>query len=151
MIMDLDLDEFCKTIKESEVMYLATSVDNEVFIRPVSPLLVDEKTVCFYTANDSEKYQQMKANSQIAFCVGPMGAYQVKGTIRFLGSVFSEENKALNKQYRERYKGAFEISAPGETMENNEFVIVDISVVKGWIFDKENPEIPIGMGETHFA
>lgn len=148
--MELNLNDFKQAVTETEIIYLATSANDKATIRPVSPLFLDDSKVCFYTASDSRKYAQMKENPNVAFCVGAMGSYQVEGTVEFLGSVFSEENAEINKAYRARYIGAFEEAAPGETMELNEFIVINISQIKGWIFNDENPPIPVGMGEIHF-
>ncbi|MEG0324675.1 MAG: pyridoxamine 5'-phosphate oxidase family protein, partial [Raoultibacter sp.] len=134
-----------------EVMYLATSAHDSVSIRPVSPLMKERGVVCFYTSKDSRKYEQMKENPQVAFSDGAVGRYQAEGTVRFLGSVFADENAGLYAAYKERYAGAFEMSAPGEVMELHEFIAIDLVLIKGWIFDKANPEIPVGQGEIHFS
>lgn len=146
--MQLDQNQFRDTVKNAEIIYLATSKDNDVSVRPVSPLIVgDDMTVYFYTSNQSKKYGQMKANPNIAFCVGTNGCYQVQGVAKFLGNVFSDENKWLKGKYKEKYAFAFEIGAPGEDMQTNEFVAIDIKSLKGWIFEGE---IPVGMGEVKF-
>ena len=148
--MELDYNDFAETVRNEEIMYLATSGDDGIAIRPVSPLMGEGNTVYFYTSHTSRKYAQMKQNPSVAFSVGSAGRYQAEGTVRFLGGVFASENAELNAAYRARYTGAFEISAPGEDMESNEFIAVDIAVLKGWIFDKENPSMPIGQGEIRF-
>ena len=61
-----------------------------------------------------------------------------------------EENAALANAYKAKYQGAFEEAAPGEVMESNEFLVIDLGLLRGWIFDKENPEVPIGQGEIAF-
>lgn len=148
--MELDLKDFAETVKAEEVMYLATAAGDRVSVRPISPLLLDEKTVCFYTSKDALKYAQMKENPHVGFVVGAVGRYQGEGTVRFLGSVFAEENAALANAYKAKYQGAFEEAAPGEVMESNEFLVIDLGLLRGWIFDKENPEVPIGQGEIAF-
>jgi len=148
-IMKLNLEHFTDAVKDAEIIYLATSKDNVVTIRPVSPLLVgDLMTVYFYTGNDSVKYGQMRANPNVAFCVGTYGQYQVQGTVRFLGSVFSEKNKPLKEVYKTKYEFAFEVGAPGEDMALNEFIAIDIRVLKGWIFEGGNP---VGLAEERFG
>ena len=149
--MELNLDQFREMVAGADVILLATSAENDVSIRPVSPLILDDPSVVyFYTSYDSNKYAQMKANKNVAFCVGPVGSYQAKGTVRFLGGIFAPENEALNAAYKKKYVGAFEMAAPGEDMATNEFMAIDIKNLKGWIFSEENPEEPIGMGEVTF-
>ncbi|WP_139652337.1 pyridoxamine 5'-phosphate oxidase family protein [Raoultibacter phocaeensis] len=149
--MELNVDDFIETVRTEEIMFLATAAGDEVSVRPVSPLMGEGNVVYFYTSKDSRKYRQMKENPVAAFVIGAAGRYQAEGTVRFLGSVFSEENEELNGQYRAKYRGAFEEAAPGEDMESNEFIAFDLKTLKGWIFDTENPEIPIGKGELTFA
>lgn len=149
--MELNMEHFKETVRTEEVMYLATSADDVVTVRTVSPLLRDDLTVYFYTSCKSQKYQQMKKNSNVAFTIGVNGCYQAQGTVRFLGSVFAEENAELNAVYRNKYEGAFVEAAPGEDMQSNEFMAIDIKMLKGWIFGPENPMEPIGVGEKHFA
>ena len=149
--MDLDLNDFIETVRTEEIMFLATASGSEVSVRPVSPLMGEGNTVYFYTSKDSRKYRQMKENPVAAFVIGAAGRYQAEGTVRFLGGVFGEENEALNQQYRAKYRGAFEEAAPGEVMESNEFIALDLKTLKGWVFDTENPEIPVGKGEMTFA
>lgn len=146
--MQLDLNQFRDTVKEASIIYLATSKNNHVTVRPVSPLITDDSmTVYFYTSNQSEKYEQMKANPNIAFSVGSNGCYQAQGTVKFAGNVFSDENKWLKDKYKEKYAFAFEVGAPGEDMQTNEFIAIDIKLLKGWIFEGE---VPVGMGEVRF-
>lgn len=149
--MELDLNDFVETVQNEEVMYLATSALGGVSIRPVSPLAGEKNTIYFYTSKDSRKYKQMKENPQVAFSLGSVGRYQAEGKVRFLGGVFADENAELQRAYRNRYRGAFEIAAPGEVMESNEFIAIDLHLIRGWIFDKENPEMPIGQGEIQFS
>lgn len=148
--MKLDLEVFRKTVAEEEVMFLATSKDDDVTIRPVSPLIMEGMTVYFYTGNQSEKYAQMRANPKVAFSLGLNGCYQVQGTVKFLGGVFEEKNTQIRNAYKEKYKGAFEVAAPGEDFSTIEFMAVDIKVLKGWIFDVKDPNVPLGMGVEIF-
>jgi len=145
--MKLDLEDFKETVRKEEVMYLATTKNNDVSIRTVSPLLIGDNTVCFYTSHNSEKYDQLKANPKAAFCVGMYGRYQAQGTVKFLGSVFNEENETIRELYKAKYHGAFEIAAPGEDMHTNEFIIIEIKLIKGWIFEGE---MPVGLADLKF-
>ena len=148
--MELDVNDFEQTVRSEEVMYLATASGEEVSVRPVSPLMGEGNIVYFYTSKDSRKYRQMRENPHAAFVIGAVGRYQGEGDVRFLGSIFSDENEALREQYKAKYHGAFEEAAPGEVMESNEFIALDLKRVQGWIFDKEQPEVPIGQGEITY-
>ena len=146
--MKLDFEAFKKTVEKEYVLYLATSSENDVTLRSVCPIIID-KTIYFYTGNTTQKYQQMKTNENIAFSIGVNGLYYGQGKVEFLGSVLTDKNKSLKEIYQKKYEGAFEISAPGEDINSNEFIGIHIRVLKEWLFDNENG-IPLGLVEEKF-
>lgn len=125
-------------VNKEEVMILATSDGEKVGVRTVSPLLIDGRII-FYTSKGSNKYIQMEKNNNIGFCIGMNGIYQGEGKVKFLGSVFADENKEINEVYRKKYVGAFEEGAPGEDMQSNQFIEIELTGLKGWRFEGEVP------------
>lgn len=148
--MKLDLNHFKETVEKEEIMYLATSDEQHVTLRPVSPLLIEEKgihNIYFYTSNQSNKYKQLMRNPNVSINIGQMGIYQAEGVVRFLGGVFEDKNTELKEAYTKKYPGAFEHPAPGEDMKSNEFLVVEIKLLKGWIYEGEQP---VGFAQEIF-
>jgi len=143
MNLEFDMNDFREVVKTEEKMYLATSANNHVLLRIVSPLLVGDKII-FYTGNHSNKYQQMKDNKNVGVYIGN---YQLEGTVNFLGHYDTLENKEIKKLYKEKYIGAFEYFVPGEDPTKIEFIEVNVKHLMGWVFEGENP---IGMVEKEF-
>lgn len=141
--MKLNFENFKNTINKEYVIYLATGENNNITMRAISPIMI-ESDIYFYTGNTSEKYMQMKANPNVAFSIGPLGLYYGQGEVEFLGSVLDEKNKKLKEIYKNKYKDAFEIAAPGEDINTNEFVKIKLTILKEWIWDKEKND-PSGL------
>ena len=146
--MKLNFENFKKTVEKEYVINLATSAENKVTLRSVGPIIIDQ-TIYFYTGNNDEKYRQMKANNNVAFSIGINGKYYGQGKAKFLGSIFDDKNHHLREIYKKKYEGAFEISAPGEDMNSNEFIGIHIMLLKEWIFDAEKG-IPLELVEEKF-
>ena len=135
MKKELNIEQFHEVVQKEEMLYLATSANDKVTMRIVSPLLVDDKII-FYTGSHSNKYKQMEVNSNVA---GQIGNYQFEGVVTFLGYFDLPENERIKNLYKEKYVGAFEHFMPGEIKENIEFVEISLAHVKAFIFEGEFP------------
>lgn len=146
--MKLNFEDFKNTINKEYVIYLATGENNNITMRAISAIMIDSD-IYFYTGNTSEKYMQMQVNPNVAFSVGPLGIYYGQGKVEILGRVLDEKNKELKEIYQKKYEGAFEIAAPGEDMNTNEFVKIKLTILKEWIWDKETNS-PLGLAIEKF-
>ena len=131
-------DDFQNAMGKTKVMYLATSQNDYVTSRPVSPVHKG-MTIYFYTDDYSLKAIQMHANPRVAIS---FNTYMIEGSVRFLGFPLAPENKEILEIYKKKY---------GETFEDIEnsvvFIAVDITRIRHWIM--ENGE-PVNMAETRY-
>ncbi len=112
------------------VMTLSTAANDSVTMRPVSPVLYENK-ILFFTAAESKKYQQMKANPH---CCVSIGAFFAEAKVTFCGSTMLPENEELRSAYDAKFPGAFD-----EGMKfggrDAEFILLIPEKLTGWTFE----------------
>lgn len=137
--MNVDLNELQKTLDETEVISLATSADDLVTVRQVSPLSIG-LLLYVRTSLSSRKAIQMLENPNVAVCVGN---FYFTGRSELLGKVTLPENEEIKKAYRERYPESF--SEDDEFIQDDEvFFLIRIRKISQWVYENN---IPVGLAE----
>jgi len=127
---------FYELMKKEETFTLATSSDNFVSMRVVSPVIYDGD-ILFYTNKKSLKYKQLEKNKN---CCVKIAYFTAGATARFLGSTMLPENSEYREIYENKFPNAFDVNFPFNGT-NDDFVILRIHNLKGWVYE-ENTEIP---------
>lgn len=137
--MNVNLSELQKTLTETEVISLATSADDLVTVRQVSPLSIG-LLLYVRTSLSSRKAKQMLKNPNVAVCVGN---FYFTGRSELLGKVTLPENEEIKKAYRERYPESF--SEEDEFIQDDEvFFLIRIREISQWVYENN---IPVGLAE----
>jgi len=142
--MKLNYEKFIEDLKTESLIYLAASKDNKVIIRTVSPLICDNK-IYFYTGSDTQKYDYISENNNIAFA---FNYYQVEGQIEFIGNPMDEQNTNIKNAYIKKYSNAFK--EPKDTLDKMIFCKINLKNIKQWVFDEHNENLPVGISEKVF-
>ena len=137
--MNLNFEELQELLNKTEVIYLATSENDNVTSRPVSPLCIGE-TIYIRTSQSSLKAQQMKKNPNTSICIENF-YFTAKATC--LGSVVLTENETIKNAYKERFPESF--SEADEFIQSDE-VFFELKPAKlfQWIY---KDDIPVGLAE----
>ena len=137
--MKVNLKKLEDTLNTAEVIYLATSKNDIVSARPISPLNMGLQLFIRTSAN-TKKAKEMIANPNVAVCVGN---FYFTGRAIALGSAFSESNKKIKEAYCLRYPESF--SDQDEFIQSDElFFEVSIEEISEWIYEGD---IPIGLAQ----
>lgn len=137
--MNVNLSELQKTLAETEVISLATSANDLVTARQVSPLSVGLH-LYVRTSLSSRKAIQMLENPNVAVCVGN---FYFTGRSELLGKVTLPENEVIKKAYKERYPESF--SEDDEFIQDDEvFFLIRIRKISQWVYENN---IPVGLAE----
>lgn len=131
-------DNFQSALEKAHVIYLATSQNDYVTARPMSPINIGN-TVYIYTDAYSLKALQLRANPNVAFC---FDSYMVEGKARFLGHPQDPGNAELFKIHKEKYKESM-----AGVNSSVVFIAIDITRIRQWLF--ENGE-PVNVAETRY-
>lgn len=124
------LTELCEAAKQSQTMILATTANDSVTMRTVSPVLYQEKILIF-TSPKSRKYQQLQANPHCAFMINDIF---VEATTQFLGATLAKENQAYQKAYLQKFNDAFDEKAAFNGCQA-EFVLFTPQKITSWSFN----------------
>ena len=131
--MKADMEQFWKEVEETDHLVLATSKDDVVTIRPISPLCYNgEIVVC--TSPGSRKAAQVSANPNVAVSAG---LFYLQGRARSLGPASAPENQAVRAAYGARYPGSFDGGDP-QFKGDEIFVSIAVTKLNQWVMD--NPE-----------
>ncbi|MCB6611543.1 pyridoxamine 5'-phosphate oxidase family protein [[Clostridium] symbiosum] len=137
--MNVNLNELQKTLAETEVISLATSADDLVTVRQVSPLSIG-LLLYVRTSLSSRKAIQMMENPNVAVCVEN---FYFTGRSELLGKVTLPENEEIKNAYRKRYPESF--SEDDEFIQDDEvFFLIRIRKVSQWVYENN---IPVGLAE----
>lgn len=128
------VSKFYGIIKNEMAVTLATSCDQRVTMRLVSPVYY-EGSILIFTDPHSLKYQQLKRNPYC--CVGA-GAFFAEAKAEFLGATMSDANAKWRAVYSEKFPGAFEegVAHGGRAAE---FVLLKPTKLTGWAFEDGSP------------
>lgn len=128
---------FWESVKKEEGAILATSANDNVTMRTVSPVWYKD-AVLIFTSPESQKYQQLKVNPKCCLAVG--GCF-MEASAQFLGHTMLDENSALRDVYAQKFQGAFDENIPfgGRSAE---FILLRPVRVKGWTFENGEPTGP---------
>ncbi len=100
---DTLVQEVIGILDRQAVMALATSAGGRVTARSMSVIHAG-LTVYFQTATDSDKYQQLAANPNVALCGSNL---QMEGRAQDLGHPLSQHNRFFADAYSQRHPGSF--------------------------------------------
>lgn len=135
--MEIDRELLFETLAKAETVILATSAEDIVTARPVSPVLVGE-VLYVRTEDDSRKALQMTANAHVAICVDH---FYMEGIAENKGHTSLPENAAIKEEYIKRYPDAF--SERDEYLRGNEvFFAIELTRVHQWVYENG---VPIGL------
>lgn len=107
-------------------MVLATSYQDKVTARTVSTILYNNK-IYFQTANDMEKYEQIKNNKNVALT---KGFYQIEGHAKSIGRW--EEVPQLSELYKTKHRSSYENYG---NLKQEEVIEVTITNIKLWSYE----------------
>lgn len=144
--MQNTLDAFFAAIEKNLTITLATASEGSVTMRLVSPVLY-QGAILLFTAADSVKYRQLKANPNC--CIAADGFF-AEATATFRGATGLAENDALRKAYCAKFPDAFDenVAFGGR---NAEFLLLNPTRLTGWTFpadaeaDSEVPSMPFSI------
>ncbi len=97
------VERMFEILGSSQVMALATSVNDHVTVRNMSCLFYDEK-IYFKTDINFRKTKQILANPNVALC---WSGVQVEGTAENKGLVVDEPGQRFAKGYEKSFKGSY--------------------------------------------
>lgn len=125
---------FYEGIKTEMAVTLATASDGSVTMRLVSPVY-EPDGILMFTAADSLKYRQLRANPNCCIAVAGMFA---EATAEFLGATMLDANQARREAYCRKFPGAFDEGIPlgGRAAE---FILLKPVRLKGWAFENDVP------------
>lgn len=128
------ISHFYEMIQKEMAVTLATSSDQSVTMRLVSPVYY-KGNILIFTDPGSTKYQQLKSNPHC--CIGA-GNYFAEAKAVFLGSTMLDANEKLRAVYCEKFPGAFDegVALGGR---DAEFVLLMPTKLKGWTFEGDTP------------
>ena len=126
------LEQFYEIIKKEMTITLATSAGGSVTMRIVSPVFY-QGAILIFTANDSKKYRQLKANPR---CGIGAGLFFAEAAAEFRGPTLLPENKELRNAYCGKFPKAFDegVEFGGR---DAEFILLRPSRITGWAFDDD--------------
>ena len=131
--MKVDIELFWQELEKTTSMAMATSKDDVVTIRPISPLRhVQEIVIC--TDPNSRKAAQISANPNVAICLGP---FYLQGRARNLGAACQTANLPIKEAYCARYPGAFKAESPQFTGDEI-FIAITLAKLSQCVADGEN-------------
>jgi Pyridoxamine 5''-phosphate oxidase. len=128
---------FWNSVKNEEIMFLATAADDSVSMRTVAPVHYDD-AVLIFTGPPSRKYAQLKKNPNCCFSL--TGCF-VEAKAEFMGPTLSESNAKLREAYEKKFKGAFDEDAEYNGR-NSEFILLRPIVMKGWGMENGTYTLP---------
>lgn len=137
--MEVDLEQLKEALEAAETIVLSTSNNDIVTARPVS-IMSDGLTIYVRTDENSRKALQMKANPNIAVCVG---SFYGEGQAKSAGYTSDVDNKKLKRKYIQRYPGAFS-DADVYLSDTEVFYEITLSKVFQWVYDGG---LPAGLAE----
>lgn len=124
--------QFYKQVNESMTIVLATSKDNKITMRYVSPVLFNNDILIFTSCN-SLKYQQLKENPNCGIYIKD---FFVEAKATFYGNTMNEENRELRDVYNAKFMGAFEDNTDFGGV-NKEFILLHPTRITGWGFEND--------------
>ena len=127
-----NVEQFFNAIQHAGYVTLATSENDEVTMRIISPALY-EKHILFFTHSDSIKYRQLQANPRCCISTRYFVAY---GEAQFRGATMARENILLRDEYCEKFRRAFDSNSSFNGCDA-EFILIKINKIKGWSYENE--------------
>lgn len=131
------VEEFWACVKKDEGGLLATSANDRVTMRVVSPVYYDS-AILIFTSPDSLKYQQLKENP---LCCISIGGSFLEAKAEFHGHTMKDENASLREVYSAKFNDAFDENLAFGGRES-EFIILKPVRLRGWTFDNGIPVEP---------
>lgn len=124
------LAHFYELIRTEMTIPLATAADGRVTMRLVSPVSY-QNAILIFTAGDSTKYQQLKANPRCCIAVGSLFA---EAAAEFCGPTSLSGNAPLRDAYSAKFPDAFaeDVLFGGR---DAEFILLHPTRITGWTFE----------------
>jgi uncharacterized pyridoxamine 5'-phosphate oxidase family protein len=131
------LEKFWESVKQEDSALFATSANESVTMRTISPVYHDG-AILMFTAPTSLKYQQLKENPN---CCVAVGGYFLEASAEFFGATMLDKNTVLRDVYSKKFSDAFSDSVE-HGGRDAEFLLLKPKRVKGWVFENGAPTEP---------
>ena len=127
-------NEFFERLGESCYMVLATS-SNDYPLASTMTCIVFDDAIWMQTDKKFPKYNQIKANSQVALCKGPV---QVEGKAVLCGHPLDKENEKIASLLKKHHPESYEMYAKVDTE-----VVIKVIPEKAidWLYEKGDNRI----------
>lgn len=126
--------KFFEKLAKKSHMVLATSTNDRVTARSISPVVIGEK-LYFQTDSELLKYSQLTHNPKIALCELDL---QIEGIAKVIGHPFEDQNKFFVEAFSQKHPGSFNNYTHLKTE-----VVVEITLVliQLWSYEDGKPFI----------
>lgn len=128
--LQVNLDEFEQVLNEAEIVFLATSANDQVAVRPISIVNLG-RTIYVRTEENMRKALQIKANSNVAVSVSN---FYFEGVAEICGNTSDPRNAAVKAMYIKRYPEAFG-ELDGTHTPSDVFIRIQPKMLHEWVFD----------------
>ena len=125
-------EEVIHALETEPTCILATCACNQVSVRPMSHVS-DGVTVFFQTGKDYLKTRQIRANPNVALCVG---TYQIEGTAVETGHPLAEGNELFARLIKAKHPDAY---AHWSALEDEVVIKVTVGRVRQWRYVEGQP------------
>lgn len=126
-----EVEKFWDSIKNDEMVVLATADGESVTMRVVSPVPYKD-SILIFTDADSTKYRQLQQNPNCSMAVG---SCFLEAKAEFFGPTMNDENAAMREAYSVKFNDAFVEGVPFGGRES-EFVLFHPVRLSGWVMDE---------------
>ena len=119
-------------LNKTNVMVLATSLDNKVTARSIS-IVNNGLEILFQTDKRFLKYEQISKNSLVALSINNI---QIEGIAKSLGHPMNDKNLLFQKIYKGKHEGSFEMYSK---LENEVVILVNPLLITLWKYIDNKP------------
>lgn len=120
-----------KSLGESKIMVLSTSLNNVVTSRPMSIIILDNNKLYFQTDRTFRKYEQLKGNPVVALCVENI---QIEGQCKEVG--VPSDNTEFCNAYKKHFTSSFNRYS---SLENERLFMVQPTFIERWRYINNLP------------
>lgn len=120
-----------KSLGESKIMVLSTSLNNVVTSRPMSIIILNNNKLYFQTDRTFRKYEQLKGNPVVALCVENI---QIEGQCKEVG--VPSDNTEFCNAYKKHFTSSFNRYS---SLENERLFMVQPTFIERWRYINNLP------------
>jgi len=137
-VCELAIANVIAALEQEKSLALATCADNRVTIRPMSHVN-DGLTVYFQTGAHYLKTRQIKANPNVAICVG---GYELEGVAEIIGHPLDEANQFFIEKYKSKHPN---YAKRWSVLPDQVIVKVEITLARQWRYIDGEPVIAVNQ------